>query len=805
MANDVSATVTAALKMSIAGRPIEKQLEVPAGPTTPRHLLPILQWFTNEVVEAARGQVAQQGKTISCRAGCGACCRQLVPVSRSEAHHLADLVEGLAEPRRGEIRHRFQAAEERLAAAGLLERLAGAMSAPGDSARSIGMEYFRLGIACPFLEDESCSIHPYRPLACREYLVTSPAENCRQPTAETIDKVPLPALVSNALLALERGDAKGPLSWVPLALAPRWAESHPEAAPGRTGPELMSDLFQQLSGRELPTTEPQPAAAPEDGLPRPSGDTKRDGLGRPSATNAAQTAEAYDEVPYESRAFVFTHPDALATIATLHGMTPPAVERCRVLEIGCAEGGNLIPMALGLPEGRFLGLDLSPRQVSEGARRVEQLALKNIDLRVMDLMDVDRSFGEFDYILCHGVFSWVPRPVQEKILSICSEHLAPQGVAYVSYNVYPGWRTRGMVRDMVLYHIDSAAPAGERVRQARQFLDFLVENCTSPKSVYASVLQEERDHWRKHSDAYLRHDQLGEVNEPFYFHEFAGRLVGHRLQYLSEATLTDSAATPSEEVRRKLGAYRDDAVRFEQYLDFLCERTFRRSLLCHEAVRLNRPPRPESIERLLFAARAAPIPREAGTASASPEQFRTQDGISFSINDPWLRAAFIGLFNSGPRLLSFQEVCREARRELGDSPLAGLDPSADPTLLKQPLLECALKGLVELHVHRWPSIAEVAEKPRASRLARLEAEAGRIVTNRRHGQVELGEVERQVLLRLDGCHTHADLLQTVSKLVESGELALTAADDGVTSAAIALPALIGETLKRFAASGLLDG
>jgi len=242
------ATRSASLKMSIAGRPIEMEVQVPEGPAKPRQLLPLLQWLTNEVVDVACGQVAGEGKAISCRAGCGACCRQLVPVAPAEAYRLADLVERLPEPRRGEVRRRFHEAERRLAAAGLLERLAEPKSLPEDSLHATGMEYFRLGIPCPFLEDESCSIHPDRPLSCREYLVTSPAEHCRRPTANTVEKVTLPIKISSSLLRLERGADEGLVPWAPLSLAPRWVENHPEPPPRHIGRELLDEVFSRIRG-----------------------------------------------------------------------------------------------------------------------------------------------------------------------------------------------------------------------------------------------------------------------------------------------------------------------------------------------------------------------------------------------------------------------------------------------------------------------------------------------------------------------------------------------------------------------------
>src|SRR5262249_1781779 len=133
--------------------------------------------------------------------------------------------------------------------------------------------------------------------------------------------------------------------------------------------------------------------------------------------------KSYEETPYHSNPISSCHPDCLATMATLYGMRPPPVASCRVLELGCAGGGNLIPIALTLPAARFVGIDLSPRQIAEGQEIVATLGLKNIQLLPLSILDVGPDFGTFDYILCHGVYSWVPPAVQDKILAICRQHL----------------------------------------------------------------------------------------------------------------------------------------------------------------------------------------------------------------------------------------------------------------------------------------------------------------------------------------------------------------------------------------------
>jgi len=128
-------------------------------------------------------------------------------------------------------------------------------------------------------------------------------------------------------------------------------------------------------------------------------------------------------------------------------MIPPDIRKCRVLELACADGSNLIPMACALPESVFLGIDLSQRQVKAGQQTIAALGLTNIELRPLDIREVDESFGTFDYIIAHGIYSWVPADVQDRILEICRERLSENGVAYISYNTNPGWRMRGMMRE----------------------------------------------------------------------------------------------------------------------------------------------------------------------------------------------------------------------------------------------------------------------------------------------------------------------------------------------------------------------
>jgi Fe-S-cluster containining protein len=243
------------LELVVAGERLRLQVQVPAGPTPRAALVPLYRSITEFVVDAGVNAAAAQGEHVSCRKGCGACCRQLVPISEIEARQLRDLVAELPEPRRSQVLARFHEARKRLAQAGLLERLEHPERFADEQLRSLGLEYFRLAIACPFLEEESCSIHPDRPLACREYLVTSPAEHCAHPEENKVRGVPLPLEVSRAVCRMDVPPQARFARWTPLILALAWAEEHPDEPPLRPGPELVGEFWRHLTEPSTPKHE----------------------------------------------------------------------------------------------------------------------------------------------------------------------------------------------------------------------------------------------------------------------------------------------------------------------------------------------------------------------------------------------------------------------------------------------------------------------------------------------------------------------------------------------------------------------
>ncbi len=253
MAND-SEWVTGQIKISINGVPLEMQLTVPAKPVKPQRMLPIFQQMSNSFVEMGVNAVKSSGKKISCQEGCAACCYQAIPLAEIEAYRIAEIVENLPELRRTEIKNRFDAASRHFHEIGWFERLDQCALMPKEARQKVVMEYFYENVSCPFLEDGACSIYEDRPLACREYLVTSAAENCSAPTPETVEMVDFQVKAAATLRHI--GDSRNLnaiVNFLPLILALKWTETHADEFPEKTGERWMADFFQKLTRSEIPT------------------------------------------------------------------------------------------------------------------------------------------------------------------------------------------------------------------------------------------------------------------------------------------------------------------------------------------------------------------------------------------------------------------------------------------------------------------------------------------------------------------------------------------------------------------------
>lgn len=500
---------------------------------------------------------------------------------------------------------------------------------------------------------------------------------------------------------------------------------------------------------------------------------------------------SYEEIPYQSKPHYPMHPDSLGTLGLLFGMQPAPASKCRVLELGCATGMNVICLADALPDSEFVGIDLSPSQIESGNELVRNAGLKNVRLQAASITDLDESWGQFDYILSHGVFSWVPKFVQEKIFELSRTLLKPQGIAYISYNAYPGWHLRTIVRDLMRYYGQSFEDPVQRVEQARALLHFMAKSAPDLTSPYSRLLASEAEGLSHAPDSYLFHEHLEEVNSPLYFHQFVERAAQHQLQYMSEAWQHSLLDELPEEVRESLQGISQDLVQLEQYADFLTNRTFRRTLLCHANVQLDRAPQEAVITKLYVSAMAEPTTAEPDVRSTEPITFKIEHGATVSVNFPIVKAALAILYRDWPREIHFSELFERSLQMIG-SPANVADQRA---ILATVLLRGHLAHFVSLHREPFAVENQVNERPVANVLARQLAPRNQAVPSRRHKLIPMQPFERVMLTMLDGSR---DVPQLVADLIagsqESGEW------DGN-----AITARVQETLAGFARQGVLVG
>ena len=477
------------------------------------------------------------------------------------------------------------------------------------------------------------------------------------------------------------------------------------------------------------------------------------------------SANSYDLAPYPRLSHYFCQPARAATVAHLWGLTPPSVEGCRVLEVGCASGGNLIPLAVAFPESEFVGVDASGRQVMDGREDIAHLGLKNVSLHPMSLEAIDAAFGKFDYILAHGLYSWVPAPVRDRLMAICSENLTPQGVAYISYNTYPGWHSMEALRRMMLYYVRRASEPAERAAKALALLDFLA-SAADPADHYGVMLSWYNNLLRQapSAGAYVLHEHLEEVNEPLYFHEFAEHAARHNLQYLGDADFRMDFMTtlPKAKVEALL-AMSHDLIELGQHMDFVRNRMFRQTLLVHADLPVSRRLGAARLHTLWVGSSSRPESREVELGPGATETFNGRDGSKLSTDHPLSKAAMVCLIQRWPAQIPFDGLVAKAQATLaevtGSAPAASDDPEQIEVLAANLLQAFACsESLVQFFPCAPRFSLEAGPRPRASPWARLEAEAGADVTNLRHERINLDPLQRQLLRQLDGTRDRPALL-----------------------------------------------
>jgi SAM-dependent methyltransferase len=323
-------------------------------------------------------------------------------------------------------------------------------------------------------------------------------------------------------------------------------------------------------------------------------------------------------------------------------------------------------MALHLPESEFVGLDLAKRPIAAGQSFTTRLGLSNIALHSMDLCQARaEDLGHFDFIIAHGVYSWVPVPVRERILNICQEMLNPQGVAYVSYNAYPGCHFRDLARGMMRFHASAFESLEDKLGQARGLLKFLSESRTEP-DYYIEAIRAEYQRVARYVDEAFFHDDLNDFHQPFYLYEFVADAKRNGLQFVGEAVsshLNLEKLTP--ETTKKLAELEaGDPVVYEQFKDFLVATGFRRTLLCRGEIDLAPNLLVERVQELFVLCDAVRVAGKETDGSNVP-RFRRPMGDELATADPLFAAALDFLSAQYPGSVPFKQLLQVAQATAG--------------------------------------------------------------------------------------------------------------------------------------------
>ncbi len=534
------------------------------------------------------------------------------------------------------------------------------------------------------------------------------------------------------------------------------------------------------------------------------------------------TADTYNRIPYPSFSYSQTHPDHLATLGLLTGVSPKPIESSRILELGCASGGNLIPIAYSLPESDCLGIDFSGMAIKEAKETASKLDIRNVSFLESDFMEIDsaliQSMGhtkdhklaQFDYIIAHGIFSWVSQEVQNKILSLCQDLLSPNGIAYFSYNVYPGWHLYRVVRDFMFFHTKGSSDNQERIKSARSIIEYLSKMMPNWEPLLGQIFVHVQGQIKDSDDGYVRHDFLEEVNEPLYFSEFIERAGDHGLQYLANADLNSPSHVP-QEVTKVVMADVDDDIEIEQYMDFLRNRFFRQTLLCRQELPIDRTIDTGQLAKLLFTSHMTAPSSVIDVNLKEIMVFVGPNDLRCSTAHPLTKAALIHLSGVYPRAVPFKELVDESWQFLAstDGPdINDEQKTKEVEILKHNLVRFYVESINLLRFHTFLPrlVTEVSERPLASATARHQALNRQPLTNLYHQGVTMDQFPRDLLGYLDGQHNLQDLLDVAVESVVKGLLEVSIDGKAVEDPHRLrehLPPLLDSHLALFARTALL--
>jgi SAM-dependent methyltransferase len=444
---------------------------------------------------------------------------------------------------------------------------------------------------------------------------------------------------------------------------------------------------------------------------------------------------AYTRKPYKTYARKECDPSRLGAIARLYGLETALPSACRMAELGCGSGGNLIPLAERYPGSSFLGIDAAQGHIDEARAMSESLGLGNIEWVCADLVHYALDRAGFDYIVAHGLFSWVPQDVQRRLLQLCKRGLAPHGVALISYNTLPGWRQRGAARDIM--QVGAALVGGldpdEQLNAGLAMLRVVASERAGTSDLYGSYLREMLARFEGSESSYLFHEFLEEHNNPCLFSAFMERAQQEGLQFLSEAKVSlMSSEGLGSDAQKALAQLGEDIVAREQVLDLFRNRMFRETMLCDERHAVRRDLKASVFKELFFRTtfRRARGDDESSACFRELVSGRELPAPTGMVSDILAAAGSFGA--PGARPADIQAHASAATGQVSHADLVAA------------LITLWRAGFVEISCDNQMAAPD-AQVLRPLQFSVRQAEQGGLVTSLRHEALELSHEEREIV------------------------------------------------------------
>ncbi len=465
---------------------------------------------------------------------------------------------------------------------------------------------------------------------------------------------------------------------------------------------------------------------------------------------------SYDQKPYVTVARPESHPERIAALARLMDLPISAPDKSSVLEIGCGSGGNIIPWAERYPHSRCVGIDIAEAHIESAEKTKRKLGLNNIEFRQADISTLNIERGVYDYIVCHGVYSWVSEDTQRRILDVCKAALSETGVVYISYNVLPGWRQRGLIRDIMMFgaSLEAEAAPERKLEGATKFLALVASSRRKKDDLYGRYLEEAISRLQTSDPSYLFHEFLEDNNSPCLFTEFMRRAQSVGLQFLSEARPAFMAADDlGEEERRFLETLGSNLIKREQALDIFRNRMLRETLLCHNSHTLKRDLRASVFRSLFFSSEYRSIELSNGSEARFRELSSARE-ISIPLSGATSLLSLIGeLSPSGCKLSQIGEIVAERNLPCGSE--------AD---IFGSMIGLWRAGFVEATLSPIPAATKPLGVARTTQLVRAQVESSECATSLRHRHHYLSSSERLVLSISDGTRSFDQVIAQVEKV-----------------------------------------